>query len=97
VALSAVDGIKRHLDDPEDVLKQIGGILLAQAQLAFTEQRLGAVAWKRRYPSQKPPLLNIAGALEDFRGGRSEQPRLRWGLSSPMPGSSRQAESPASL
>jgi len=72
VALKAVGGLRSQLADPEDVLKRIGMAVLKQAQLAFVEQRLGATTWKRRYPNQKPPLLNIAGALSDFNQGRKE-------------------------
>ena len=48
------------------VLKQIGAFLLGRAQAAFTDQRFDGKAWAERYPRQRPPRLNVAGAIQDF-------------------------------
>jgi phage gpG-like protein len=62
-----IDVVQGAINDPAFILKAIGGELLRISQKAFREQRLGSIRWKRRYPNQRPPLLNIAGALADFK------------------------------
>ena len=51
------------------VLKQIGAFLLGRAQAAFTDQRFDGKAWAERYPRQRPPRLNVAGAIQDWDRG----------------------------
>jgi len=71
-------GLKGRIQDPDALLRALGAIMLAQAQAAFKAQRLGSIPWKRRYPNQKPPLINIAGALADFRMGSAEPKSRRF-------------------
>lgn len=68
-SIKGIERLRKRLEDPDAVLRQVGGILLAQAHAAFDQQRLGATRWSKRYPSQKPPIINVAGALSDFRQG----------------------------
>jgi phage gpG-like protein len=72
VVISVVQGAIR---DPNFILKAVGAVLLETSQKAFREQRLGSIRWKRRYPSQRPPLINIAGSLQDF--GKRASPKAR--------------------
>ena len=60
---------------PERLLKQVGALMLAQAQRAFIDQKLGTQPWKARYPNQAAPKLNIAGALMDLQNGANIKDR----------------------
>lgn len=62
------------LKNPNRILKQIGQVLLAQAQLAFREQRFDGQPWPRRYPNQKPFYANVAGLVGDLIAGRNIKP-----------------------
>lgn len=57
--------------DTLPLMKQIGALGSASAQDAFKNQRLGNRMWPERYPGMSEPFINIAGALQDFAGGRS--------------------------
>ena len=63
--------LRTALENPEPLLKQLGALGARSAQRAFREQALGTIQWPARYPNQKAPKLNIAGALQDFKAGRS--------------------------
>lgn len=52
------------------LLKQIGLMMVSEAQASFGKQRLGSIEWPQRYPDQEAPFLNIAGAIADFAKGR---------------------------
>jgi phage gpG-like protein len=65
--------LRRALDNPTPVLKQIGALAVKTSRDAFREQRFGTFAWPRRYPNQSEPILNIAGALDDLSKG----PRIK--------------------
>jgi hypothetical protein len=69
--------IKQVIDNPEPILKQIGIVLLAQAQKAFRDQRLGDIIWPARYGG-RPPHANIAGIIADFRAGKAKPPARRF-------------------
>ena len=60
------------------LMKGIGNILVATAQKAFKEQRLGDINWPARYPKQTAPVINIAGVLQDFLEGKREPPPRRF-------------------
>ena len=79
VVISVVQGAIR---DPNFILKAIGAVLLETSQKAFREQRLGSIRWKRNYPNQRPPTINIAGALQDF--GKRAEPKARRFKSRPV-------------
>jgi len=61
--------IDRLIEDPGDLLVILGRTAVSYSQLAFRRQRFGDEAWPKRYPNQKGPVLNIAGALADFNAG----------------------------
>lgn len=70
--------IYRVLQQPQRVLKQIGAVVLADAQRAFKDQGLGELKWPARYPKQQPPFVNIAGVVSDFLSGRKKPPARRF-------------------
>lgn len=70
--------IEKILQQPERVLKQIGAVVLADAQKAFRNQQLGEIRWASRYPKQAPPFINIAGVVADFAAGRKKPPPRRF-------------------
>lgn len=63
--------LKRALENPQPILKQIGAIVASDCRRAFEKQALGDIAWEPRYPGMKDPFLNIASALSDFISGRT--------------------------
>lgn len=70
--------LRRGLQNPRRLLKRIGLVLLARAQRAFSEQRLGDVPWLQRGPSQGEPYINVAGALTDLNeGGQIKERRFQ--------------------
>ena len=69
VKISQLQALEEALKDPSSLMKQIGVLLLIQAQRAFDDQGLGDIRWKPRYPNQKPPVINIAGSLQDLNKG----------------------------
>lgn len=78
-AIVALARLKEELDDPRDVLKQIGILLVTQTRMAFINQGPpGGGNWLKRYPSQSSPKLNVAGALGDFANGASEPQAMRF-------------------
>ena len=74
----AVARIKRILERPEPILRQLGLVLLADAQKAFSDQKLGDISWPARYPNQEAPHVNIAGVVADFLAGRKTPPERRF-------------------
>ena len=70
--------LQKVIENPAPVLKQIGVVLLGEAQKAFTDQQLGTIPWPQRYPRQQPPHINIAGTLADFLAGRKNPPERRF-------------------
>jgi phage gpG-like protein len=63
----------KTLDDPRRILTGIRSILKSQSQEAFKAQRFGDIIWPARYPKQKAPKLNVAGAVQDLATG----PRIK--------------------
>jgi phage gpG-like protein len=61
------------LENPRRIVVAFRQILKAQSQRAFAEQKFGEITWPARYPSQKSPKLNIAGAVQDLSTG----PRIK--------------------
>lgn len=66
----AIRGLEERIANPAPFLAGVGGILVASSQKAFREQKFGGIPWPERYPNQKRPRLNIAGALSDAAAGR---------------------------
>ena len=70
--MTGADGLIRlreKLDDPRDLLLEIGRIMLKESRQAFEEQRFGGKPWKARYPNQSDPKVNIAGVVRDLSRG----------------------------
>lgn len=69
--------VKKALEDPSALMKQLGGLLIAQSGKAFDQSRLGEWIWPRRYPNQGEGdrFVNIAGVVSDFSQGK--EPPLR--------------------
>ena len=65
------------LRNPDRILKQIGIVLVGEAQRAFREQALGDEKWPARYGG-KVPHVNIAGLVADFIAGRTRPPARRF-------------------
>ncbi len=63
--------LRKRLENPKKVMKQIGVLIQNQAEITFEEQRLGRIRWKRRYPNQGEPFINIAAALRRFNQDRN--------------------------
>ena len=70
--------LKKVIENPAPVLKQVGVVLLADAQKAFTSQALGTIPWPARYPRQSQPYINVAGVVADFLAGRHTPPDRRF-------------------
>lgn len=64
--------LEKRLQNPERLLTRFGAMLAADAKASFDRQALGEIAWPERYPGQKPPFLNVAGAISDFAKGRTK-------------------------
>lgn len=62
---------EQALGSERGLMRRLGALMLATSQRAFVEQRLGEKTWPPRYPGMIPPIINIAGALMDFKAGRS--------------------------
>ncbi len=70
--------LRERLAAPDRALKQIGALLVSQAQRAFVEQRLGEMEWPERYPEDEEPFVNVAGLISDFNRGVSAPPSRRF-------------------
>lgn len=68
----ALTVLKEKLAHPDALLLEIGEIVAEDCRAAFEKQRLGDIAWPERYPRQRGPTINIAGALQDFIDGARE-------------------------
>ena len=73
-----IEQLREQLKDPsaplangKPLMKQIGILGVAASQKAFRLQQLGDIKWEPRYPNQRRPKFNIAGALMDWKGGRA--------------------------
>ncbi len=78
IKLTNVVALKRNLDNPAKVLKQIGAILVSRSQRTFRDQRLGTFRWPERYPGQKGARINVAGAARDLsKGGQIKKRRFQ--------------------
>lgn len=61
--------LREKVRKPGPLLEQIGKIVTRTCRMSFKLQRLGDREWPPRYPRQRGPKLNIAGALQDFIDG----------------------------
>jgi phage gpG-like protein len=66
-------------------MKQIGGLLCAQAGQAFDQSSFGDFQWARRYPNQGEGdrFVNVAGIINDFAEGK-EPPVRRFRARPPL-------------
>jgi phage gpG-like protein len=62
----------RTLNNPKPLVLALAKIVNSSCKKAFEVQRFGEIIWPARYPNQKSPKLNIAGAVRDL----SEGPRI---------------------
>jgi len=69
VILKQLRGLQRFMVSPRALLKQIGAIVTKDCRRSFNDQALGDIKWPERYPGQRRPKLNIAGALAEFISG----------------------------
>lgn len=63
---------------PDRTLRQMGALVLAEAQKAFREQRLGEHLWPARYEGRGQPHVNVAGVVVDFLSGRAKPKPIRF-------------------
>lgn len=72
IVTSAADLVRlaKRIENPAPLLKQMGAMLASDAKASFDRQALGDIAWPERYPGQRAPFINIAGAVADFAVGR---------------------------
>src|SRR3990167_8399514 len=68
-ANSAILRLEKALDHPEKLLERWGALGVSTSQRAFREQKLGDLDWEPRYPNQRAPKFNVAGAWSDFNSG----------------------------
>ena len=61
--------LKKGIEDPTPILKQMGLVIVEEAQTAFREQRLGDKVWA------KPLTPDLGGIIDDLRKGSSIKPR----------------------
>lgn len=64
-----ISEIERRLDNPQEFLAGVGGLMVAESQAAFRRQQWGGIKWPERYENQSGAKLNIAGALSDAAAG----------------------------
>lgn len=60
------------------LLNQIGMLGVESSQQAFRDQAFGGIKWPARYPGQGDPKFNVAGALQDFKAGRTAPKPIRF-------------------
>lgn len=77
-ALVVIVALQKTLDDTgrRRILKQFGAVMLARTQRAFATESLFS-KWPARYPKQKAPKFNVAGAIQDLLEGNKVKAR-RW-------------------
>jgi phage gpG-like protein len=73
-----IQELKRKLNDPSDLLHDIGQIMVDASRNAFAEQKLGDVVWPERYGGVFDPFINKAGAVSDFQRGLSQPQESRF-------------------
>ncbi len=74
----SADGLLVRLGETPRLLKVIGAFLVALAQDAFRQRRLGGKTWPTRYASMPDPFINIAAAVRDLnQGGAIKGRRFR--------------------
>ena len=73
--------IRKRLEDPTVLLRQIGVVVAKNAQKSFVEQSFGSESWSPRYKGTRAgaePSINIAGALQDFTDGKRKPKNRRF-------------------
>lgn len=64
--------LSRAIVDAHKLEKQIGAMIVSDAQNAFQLQRFGDFDWPEKYPGQSDPFISVAGAIQDFSEGRTK-------------------------
>ncbi len=68
--MPTAEQLLRALEFPEPILHAIGRVAVGHMKENFRRQGLGSsFPWPARYPSQKAPKFNLAGAVEDLSTG----------------------------
>lgn len=69
--------LRRQLNNPTPLMRQLGALMVAESGRAFDESRLGEYEWPKRYPNMGDGdnFVNIAGIVQDFADGKT--PPLR--------------------
>ena len=65
-------------ENAEAILDGVGLTLVSYFQKAFEGQAWGGTPWASRYPFQRAPHINVAGALADFISGSVSPKRRRF-------------------
>src|SRR3990172_5087698 len=75
--LRKIDKIRANLKKRGIVILQklADRFIVSDATRSFSKQVLGNIKWKPRYPGQKPPYINVAGALQDLNQGSAIKAR----------------------
>ncbi len=58
-----------------DILEAAGEFAVSESQNAFQTQKFGGEKWPRRYPNQRPFVINVAGAVSDWATGEAAKAR----------------------
>lgn len=77
-SLKVFEKIETAAKDTTPLMKQIGALNVEASQNAFNEQKFGKFKWPERYPNQRAPKLNVAGALSDFNAGKKNPKPIRF-------------------
>lgn len=67
-----LERIERKVDNPQEALKQIGALMVAESQRAFKLQEFGSKKWDARAP------VNVYGIIADFADGKRTPPNRRF-------------------
>jgi phage gpG-like protein len=67
--------VRNLVDNPARLMPAVGQLLVSLSKRAFRDQRFGEMLWPSRYPTQAPPKINIAGAVQDLGHGPNVKAR----------------------
>lgn len=70
-----VDVARKLLKNLAPLLRHLGALVVEDAQDAFGNETFDGKRWPARYPSQRPPKVNVAGLLADLTEGRKPKQR----------------------
>jgi phage gpG-like protein len=67
-----LERLERKVADPQEALKQIGALMVAESQRSFKLQQFGNKKWDARAP------INVYGIIADFADGKRTPPNRRF-------------------